>query len=241
MLQTARSYRSMVTAPHHLAAQAGLRVLQDNGNAIEAMIAAAAAITVAYPHMNSLGGDNFWLIHTPGKDVIGIDACGAAAAAADIEFFRDQGLSAIPERGALAAVTVAGAVSGWQAALEFSKTEWGGTLPLERLLEDAIFWASDGISVTKSLAENARLKHDELIDAPGFKEAYFNDGKLPAEGSRLLQPRIAETLAGLAETGLDDFYRGALARTIARDLEHAGSPLRAEDLASHRAVRVQNR
>ena len=74
MLQTARSYGGMVTAPHHLAAQAGLRVLNEGGNAIEAMIAAAATIAVVYPHMNALGGDNFWLFAEPGTDPVGIDA-----------------------------------------------------------------------------------------------------------------------------------------------------------------------
>ena len=117
MLQTHRSYRGMVTAPHHLAAQAGLRVLEDGGNAIEAIVAAAAAITVVYPHMNALGGDNFWLIHTPGQDVVGIEACGRAAGLSDIDYYRVQGLKEIPARGPLAALTVAGAVSGWQEAL----------------------------------------------------------------------------------------------------------------------------
>ena len=134
--------------PHHLAAQAGRRVLEDGGNAIESMIAAAATITVVYPHMNAMGGDNFWLIHTPGKDVTGIDACGGAAGAADIAFYRDKGLNAIPSRGNLAALTVAGAVSGWQAALEVSRKEWDGRLPLARLLEDAVFYAEDGVAVT---------------------------------------------------------------------------------------------
>ena len=74
MFQTTRSYRGMVTAPHNLAARAGLRVLEDGGNAIESMVASAATIAVVYPHMNGLGGDNFWLIHASGKDVVGIDA-----------------------------------------------------------------------------------------------------------------------------------------------------------------------
>ena len=89
MLHTKRAYGGMVTAPHHLAAQAGSRVLQDGGNAIEAMVAAAATMTVVYPHMNALGGDNFWLIHQPGRDVTAIDACGAAAATASIDFYND--------------------------------------------------------------------------------------------------------------------------------------------------------
>ncbi|MEN8197516.1 MAG: gamma-glutamyltransferase, partial [Pseudomonadota bacterium] len=125
MLKTRRAYRGMVTAPHHLAAEAGLAVLKDGGNAVEAMVAMAAAIAVVYPHMNSIGGDGFWLISAPGEDVIGIDASGAAARAATPDFYREQGYDAIPERGPLAALTVAGAVSGWLAALEVS-AQWGG-------------------------------------------------------------------------------------------------------------------
>jgi gamma-glutamyltranspeptidase len=230
MLQTTRSYGGMVVAPHHLAARAGLRVLEEGGNAIEAMVAAAAAITVVYPHMNAMGGDNFWLIHAPGAEVTGIDACGGAAAAADIDFYRRQGHAAIPSRGPLAALTVAGAVSGWQEALKLSAGSWGGTLPVSRLLEDAIRHAEDGVAVTRTLAENARAKFAEVENAPGFKAAYLIDGALPAEGARLRQPRIAATLRRLAEAGLDDFYRGDLARAIAADLERAGSPLRLADL-----------
>ncbi|MCG8545861.1 MAG: gamma-glutamyltransferase family protein [Alphaproteobacteria bacterium] len=235
MLQTARSYRGMVTAPHHLAARAGLRVLEDGGNAIEAMVAAAAAITVVYPHMNALGGDNFWLIHTPGNDVIGIDACGGAATAADIDFYRSQGHETIPSRGGLAALTVAGAVSGWQEALRVSREDWGGAMPLARLLEDAIAYAANGVSVTHSLADNIRAKRDELESVSGFSGNFLDEGGPPAVGARFRQPRIAATLTRLTEAGLDDFYRGEMARTLAADLERAGSPLRLADLNGHHA------
>jgi len=238
MLHTKRSYRGMVTAPHHLAARAGLRVLEDGGNAIEAMVAAAAAISVVYPHMNAMGGDNFWLIHTPGKDVIGIDACGGAAAAADIDFYQSRGHSAIPSRGNLAALTVAGAVSGWQEAIQVSRNEWDGSLPLSRLLEDAIFYADDGVAVTKTLAENTSNKLSELEDAPGFRETFLIDGAAPEVGARFRQPRIAQTMRRLADAGIDDFYRGDLARAIAADLERAGTPLGLEDLQRHHALRV---
>lgn len=89
-----------VTAPHHLAAQAGGRVLTDGGNAIEAMIAAAACIAVVYPHMNGLGGDNFWLIH-PGRGIkpVGFDACGAAAGLADAQWYRESGYEHMPLAG----------------------------------------------------------------------------------------------------------------------------------------------
>src|SRR5437868_12196432 len=102
--------RGMVVAPHALAAQSGLAVLREGGNALEAMVAAAATISVVYPHMNGIGGDSFWLIHEPGKEVTTIDACGRAAGRASVDFYRGRQLSAIPMRGPLAANTVAGTI-----------------------------------------------------------------------------------------------------------------------------------
>ena len=175
MLHTRRAYNGMLVAPHHLAAQAGLRVLREGGNAVEAMIAAASTIAVVYPHMNGLGGDNFWLVHAPGQPVKAIDACGGAAGLASIDYYRDQGLSAIPERGPLAALTMAGAVSGWQAAFEYSRQQLNGRLPLSRLLEDAIEYARHGVAVTTTLAENAAGKLAQLAEVPGFAELYLRD------------------------------------------------------------------
>ena len=82
MIHPARGARGMAVAPHAIAAQSALAVLREGGNALEAMVAAAATIPVVYPHMNSIGGDSFWLVHVPGRAVRGIDACGAAARAA---------------------------------------------------------------------------------------------------------------------------------------------------------------
>ena len=227
----------MVTAPHHLAAEAGLAVLKDGGNAVEAMVAMAAAVAVVYPHMNGIGGDGFWLISTPGEDVIGIDACGAAAAAATPEFYRARGHEAIPERGPLAALTVAGTVSGWRAALEVS-ARWGGRLPLACLMEEAVRHGRAGVAVTAGQEELTRSKFDRLVDSPGFAEAFRIGGDLPREGMRLTQPRLAATLEHLGRAGLGDFYRGELAATIVADLAAVGSPVSDEDMATHRATRV---
>jgi gamma-glutamyltranspeptidase/glutathione hydrolase len=235
MINTARATRGMVTSPHHLASGAGLRVLTEGGNAIEAMVAAAAAIAVVYPHMNGLGGDNFWLIHVPGRsDPIAIDACGAAAREARAKDYRARGLDAIPPRGPSAALTVAGAVSGWQAALH-EAARLGGRMPLARLLEDAAWHARHGIAVTASQADNTRAKLGELLDVPGFAETFLAAGQPPREGSVLANPALADTLHALATRGLDDFYRGATAHANAAGLTAAGSPLREVDLAAHRA------
>ena len=147
-LNSSWAARGMVVAPHALAAQSGLAVLRDGGNALEAMVAAAAAISVVYPHMNGIGGDSFWLVQKPGKDVVTIDACGRAAGRATIDFYRGQHLAAIPTRGPLAANTVAGTVSGWQKALDVSK-HWQKPLSRERLLDSAIYYAENGIVVTR--------------------------------------------------------------------------------------------
>ncbi len=117
--------RGIAVAPHTAAAEAAAHILREGGNAIEAMVAAAATIAVVYPHMTAIGGDAFWLIHDPGRSPIAIDACGAAAQNATLDFYKQQGVSAIPIRGPLAANTMAGTISGWDAALEVSKS-WRG-------------------------------------------------------------------------------------------------------------------
>ncbi len=113
MLKTAHGRGGAVTAPHALASESGLQVLRDGGSAADAAVAIAAALAVVYPHMNAIGGDSFWLVAEPGAEPVGVDACGRAAAAADLELYRKAGLQSIPWRGPLAANTVAGTLSGW--------------------------------------------------------------------------------------------------------------------------------
>ncbi|MCA1908283.1 MAG: gamma-glutamyltransferase family protein [Magnetospirillum sp.] len=235
MLNTPRARRGMVTAPHHLAAQAGLSVLKDGGNAVEATIAMAACLAAVYPHMTGLGGDGFWLIAEPGQEPVAIDACGAAGSRVNLALYRQAGLDSVPWRGGLAANTVAGTVSGWQTALEYAEF-WGGKqLPLARLLEDAVFHAESGYAVTHSQQQLTQAKLAELSTVPGFAQRFLVDGEAPAEGTELRQPELARTLRRLAADGLDGFYRGELAADIALDLCEVGSPLVAADLAAHRA------
>ena len=237
MLHTPRSYRGMVTAPHHLASEAGLRVLRDGGSAIAAMVAMAATLPVVYPHMTAIGGDAFWLVSVPGNPVVAIDACGAAGTNATLETYAKAGLSSIPWHGPLAANTVAGTVSGWGEALRLD-AEIGKTLPLARLLEDAIWHAENGFAVTKSQAmAMAAPRQRDLPGVPGFAETFLLDGALPKEGQRQKLPRLARTLGRIADKGSQDFYTGALARDIARDLAAIGSPVTAADLARHTATR----
>lgn len=237
MLTTATAHRGMVTAPHHLAAQAGAAVLREGGNAIEAMVAAAAVSAVVYPQMNGLGGDAFWIIHEPGRAPTAIDGSGAAGRAVTAELYRARGLDAVPTVGPLAANTVAGAVSSWQSALEVSTSRWGGVLPLDRLLADAIHYAEAGSPVSGNQRRVTARVRTALADAPGFAATYLDAGKVPEEGARQANPALAEILRLLARNGLDDFYRGEAGRRVAADLAAVGSPLEGEDFARHRSVR----
>lgn len=236
MINSIRGTRGMAVAPHALAAQSALAVLREGGNALEAMIAAAATIAVAYPHMNSIGGDSFWLVHVPGKAPGAIDACGAAAQAASREWYAERGITtSIPFRGGVAANTVAGTISGWGAAYELSRRKLRGRLPLARLLEDAIHYAEHGIAVTASQAASTANTQAELGLQPGFGETFLVSGAAPAAGSVFVQKRLGATLRRIAKSGTEDFYRGELARSIAKDLARVGSPLTVADLALHRA------
>ena len=237
MLHTPRSRRGMVTSPHHLASEAGLRVLREAGNAIEATVAMAAMLAVVYPHMTAIGGDGFWLIAPPGQQPIGIDACGRAALAATPEFYRARGCAVIPPRGPLAANTVAGTIAGWGEALRVSTT-LAGQLPLSRLVEDAVWSAENGFAVTRSQQQLTAEKLPELKDAPNFSATFLLDRELPREGQLMKLPALGATLKRIGAAGTDDFYRGGLAREIAADLKRCGSPLDEADLAAHTSTRV---
>jgi gamma-glutamyltranspeptidase/glutathione hydrolase len=216
-----------------LAAQAGLAVLREGGNAIEAMVAAASTVAVVYPHMNSIGGDNFWLIAEPGREPVAIMACGGAGQKATAEFYR--GHASIPPRGPLAANTVAGAISGWEAALAVS-SRWGGHLPLSRILADAIAYGRSGFPVTASQHTNTAAKLADLKDLPGYAAQFLANGEPPAVGSLFRQPTLAATLERLAAAGLADFYRGEIGDANAAELSRIGSPVTAGDLKAHRAL-----
>ena len=170
-MQSNMAPSGMAVTPHHLASESALSVLRHGGDAIEAMVAAAATIAVAYPHMNGIGGDGFWLIVPPEGEPLAIDASGAAGQHATREFY--AGHAHIPHRGTLAALTVPGTLSGWDEALKVSATLGGGQLPLSRLLADAIRYAADGIPVTQSQASATQSKYAELVDIPGFADTFL--------------------------------------------------------------------
>src|SRR6516164_2451490 len=232
-LHTAGHRRGVVAAPHHAAVEAGRAALAEGGNALEAMVAMAATIAVVYPHMTQLGGDGFWLVREPSGRVRALMAAGRAGANARRELYRDYEM--IPPRGALAALTVPGAVAGWMLALE-AASAYGGRLRLGDLLAPAIAHAREGTIVTRSQARFTAEKLAELEDVPGFAPTFLLDGKPPEAGATLKQAALAATLDHLAHAGLDDFYRGDVGREIAGDLDRVGSPVTRADLERCRAT-----
>lgn len=238
MIDTPVFASAAVAAPHHLASAAGRAVLAEGGNAIEAMVAMAATIAVVYPHMNGVGGDGFWLVREPGGKVHAIEACGPAGSLATIARYRDQGYDSIPSRGPDAAVTVAGAVGGWQLALDLARS-LGGRLPLRDLLADANRQCREGYAVSQSELRTIPQNYEALLAAPGFARAFHPDGEAPKAGSRRRPEMLGGLLEQLSDAGLEDFYRGDVGREIAADLSAIGAPITRDDITAFRARMVQ--
>lgn len=234
----------MVTSPHALATRAGLDILRAGGNAVDAAIAVTAVLSVVFPHMCGLGGDNFWLIFAANTgELRALNASGRSGEQASIDAYAGRDLSAIPARGALAANTVPGAVSGWEAAHRFGREAMGHSLSWARLLGAALAHARDGFPVSPSLAAwsatnvattDPGLRALQRFD--GFARTFLHPGGAPyACGEILRQPALAATLQALATGGAEAFYRGPIAAAIVDGLRAVGGLLTRDDFASHTA------
>ena len=218
----------MVVCPHRLASAAGAEILRAGGNAIDAAIATQAALGVVYPHMTGLGGDAFWLIYdAASSDLLGLNGSGCAAQAATLSFYRDQGLTQIPQRGPLGAITVPGAVDSWGVAHGRL-----GHLPWAELLRPAIALATEGYPATGSQAYWIRQDQADLKEHAA-SSPFLPKGTLPQPGQQLTNPDLAATLETLARAGAQSLYQGALAERIDAHLKTVGGLLTAEDLAAH--------
>ena len=205
------------TAPHYAASTVGNDILQRGGTAIEAMVAAAASIAVEYPHMNGLGGDGFWLISEPGKAPVAIDACGTAAGLADSNFY--QGLDAIPSRGGKAALTMAGAVAGWQKALEIS-ANWQSPMPLQDLLATAISQANWGIEVTQSMSDASFKTFDDLAGDEHFSQ-FLIKGKALKKGKIVNITSVVGHTGNLGQANYTASKAGIVAMSKSLAIEYA--------------------
>lgn len=223
-------YQTAFTSSHHKATEVGQKILDDGGTASEAMVAAAAMIAVQYPHMNSIGGDSFWLISKQGETPIAIDGCGATAIHLDVGAYRKK-YSEIPVCGGEASITMAGTISAWQKALEIDASG----LTLLTLLQPAIDAVRNGIKVTQSLAAASEKTFERLRSLESFAETFLKDNQPLKKGDNLVNQALAKTFTLLAENGLNDFYQGEIAETAAKELQALGSPICLEDFHSHQA------
>ncbi|MFF5995813.1 gamma-glutamyltransferase [Lysinibacillus sp. KU-BSD001] len=238
---TTMATKGMVTTPHYLASQAALAVLHKGGNAIEAAIAAASTIAVVYPHMNGIGGDNFWLVYNAKtKEVKALNSSGRAGEKATIEFYKEQGYEKIPARGPLAANTVPGAVAGWGEAYQYSTAEMDGTFPWAGLLEQAIDYAKEGFPITESQVYWSHVNLDATDEEfralqrfDEFARIFLKDGKPYETGEIFKQTDLGDTLAYIAEHGAQAFYEGNLAEKIVTGLQETGGILTLEDFKTH--------
>lgn len=230
--------RNVVSTSHPLAAQAGLQMLYQGGSAVDAAIAAAAAITLVEPVSCGLGGDAFAIVWHEGK-AHGLNASGHAPAAWSLDYFaskygRDQsGRPLAPKRG-VDSVTVPGVVAGW-AALH----ERFGKLPFAQLMEPAIEIAERGYPVPPVVAHKWAAAVDELKDQPGFAQAFMPGGKAPAVGQRFCWPAAAKTLRLIAQTEGQSMYSGQLAEQLVGFLRDNGGAHTLDDFSSYEALWVE--
>lgn len=218
--------RNIVSCSQALASQAGLRMLLKGGNAVDAAIAAAAAMTIVEPVSNGLGSDNFAILWD-GKGLHGLNASGVAPAAWSPEYFRRKHGDTFPVRG-WDTVTVPGAVAGWVAL-----SERFGKLPFADLLEPAIELAERGHGVGVIVADKWGRQTELLASLPGFAEAFMPYGRAPQPGERFVFAAAGATLRRIAETRGEAFYRGDIAaKLVAHAREHGGS-MTAQDLSNY--------
>ncbi len=220
-----------LAAPHPLAAAAGRDVLIEGGTVLEAALAAAMVAAVVVPESAGLGGDALWMVREPGPRgrVRVLDARGAVAGAARLSFFRERDRDTVPLHGPEAVLVAPGTVAGWIEVHALSAAS-GGRLPVARLLAPAIAAARGGWDLCASEAAALAGAAPALAAAPGFAAAFHHDGEPPKAGGRLRAPALAATLDHLAGAGLDDAYRGDVARELAADLEALSCPLGRLDL-----------
>jgi gamma-glutamyltranspeptidase/glutathione hydrolase len=233
--------RSEVIAPHGMAAtshplatQIALDILKQGGSAVDAAIAANAALGLMEPTGNGIGGDLFAIVWDAKTGKLhGLNASGRSPRSLTLEEFRSRELSSVPAYGPLP-VSVPGCVDGW-----FELHERFGRLPMKEILAPTVRYAREGFPVTELIAYYWQRSVPILQDQPGFLETFTFNGRAPEKGEMWRNRLLANTLSRLGEEGRDVFYRGDMARTMAAFMEREGGFLRYEDFASHRSEWVE--
>lgn len=215
-----------IATPHHLATASGQKVLDAGGSAVDAMISSAAVLAVVYPHMTGLGGDSWSLIRTLEGETLAVNGTGMHPRGVDVEKMRAAHGAAMPLFGA-AASPVPGSVKAWSAMYGMA-----GKLGWATLMEDAIFLASEGVSVAPALGRDLKQLWPDISPDPGIRKTFSNGSSGPKQaGDRLVQPALADTLRALAESGPDAFYVGPLASRVVAGMRALGSIVTEHDFA----------
>ncbi|MGN7799561.1 gamma-glutamyltransferase family protein [Leifsonia sp. 22587] len=218
------SVTGAVATPHAAATRSAERAFERGGTAIDAALAAAATLSVIYPHNVSIGGDAIVLVRSPDGVVRCINASGPAAYAVDVDRMRESHGALLPYRG-IDTVTVPGALRGWEVLHRL-----GGRRPWAEIFDDAIGWAADGFPVSRSLAGAFAEEHDAIRFDPGFQDVFLRGGRAPREGDRVVQRALAGTLDALRNEGAGALYDGSLTARFVAGLSGLGSPVAGPDL-----------
>ena len=224
----------MIATSQALASAAGLKALQDGGNAIDAAITAAAVLAVVEPSMNGIGGDLLAIVwDAKTKRIYALDATGRSAYNATPEEFAKRGHKTMPGSGVLT-VDVPGVVDGWHQLLSRF-----GTIPLAKALQPAIRYARDGFPVQEIMADDWNDAAKRLAQDPATARTFLPNGVAPKHGEIFANPRLANSLETIAKGGRDAFYKGTIARAIVADMRARNGLLDERDFTDHKSDWVE--
>ena len=224
----------MVATSHPLATQIGLDILKQGGSAVDAAIAANAALGLMEPTGNGIGGDLFAIVWDQKAGMLyGLNASGRSPMSLTREWFIENGYDKIPAYGPLP-VSVPGTVDGW-----FELHGRFGKLPMTTLLKPAIEYARNGHPLAETIAYYWNRSVPRLEEWPGFIEQFTNDGLAPRTGEMWRNPNLANTLERIAAEGRDVFYKGDMAHTIGTFMQENGGFLSQEDMAAHESEWIE--
>jgi len=224
----------MAATSQPLATQVALDILKAGGNAIDAAIAANATLGLMEPTGNGIGGDIFAIIwDAKTQKLYGLNGSGRSPKSLTLDYFIENGYEKIPAYGPLP-VSVPGCVDGW-----FEMHKKFGSMKMEDILQPAINYAREGFPVSELIAYYWGRSVPFLSQYPNFTETFTIDGKAPEKGEIFKNPYLANTLEKIAKNGRDEFYKGSIAKEIARYIKEQGGFLSYEDLASHTSEWVE--
>ncbi|MBI3990121.1 MAG: gamma-glutamyltransferase [candidate division NC10 bacterium] len=225
------SSKGMVASPHPLATLAGLDILRDGGNAIDAAIATGAVLNVVLPSMTGLGGDLFLVTFSrkEGK-VLALNGSGRAPSGISAEAVLKLGHRTMPPRGILS-VSVPGLINAWEEAIKRL-----GTMPLSKVLQPAIRYATDGFPVSPDLSSMMIQQREILLKDAEAARIFLKGGHPFQSGERLVQPEQARSLRIIAEGGREAFYKRKLAEAIVKTSEALGGFFSLDDLTKYRSI-----